>query len=52
MTERSILIGIHAGLFLLQITAAGLAIAVDPNFAALSPIIGGAQGYFPNPFKS
>jgi hypothetical protein len=51
MTERSELIAIHFCLLLLQIVCAGMAIGVSPSFAGLAPVIGGAQGFFPNPFK-
>jgi hypothetical protein len=52
MTERGILICIHAGLFALQLLFASLAIVVDPKFATLAAPTGVAQAFFPNPFRS
>lgn len=51
MTEKGTLIMIHFCLFVLQLGAVGLAVGIDSKFSALSPIIGAAQSFFPNPFK-
>lgn len=50
MSERAVLITLQVVFTLLQISAAVLAIMVDPRFAALGPIIGGFQSKWPDPF--
>jgi hypothetical protein len=49
--ERLALLRIHILLFVLQIATAGAAIGLHAGWAALAPIIGGAQAWFPKPFK-
>ena len=49
MSENSMLIGVHAFLFLAQIGAAGLAIGIDPKWSAMSVPISLAQAWFPKP---
>ena len=49
--EKKMLIWIHVGLVLLQLLFAGLAIGVNSGFAAVAPVIGTAQSFFPNPWK-
>lgn len=50
MSERGALISLWAGLMILQILFASLAIIVDPKFAAMAPILGGFQAKIPDPW--
>lgn len=52
MSEKGALMLIHAGLFAAQIGVSIAAIWVDTKLSAVSVAIGGAQAFFPNPFKS
>ncbi len=51
MNERTLLIIIHAGLFILQIGAVAAAIGINSLYSGLSLPISAAQSFFPNPFK-
>ena len=50
-TDKEKLTRMHIILFMLQLIVAALVILVAKELVALSPVIGAAQSFFPNPWE-